>query len=335
MLDENLAIFYENSRLKQMGASAVDAIDDKAFVLRPPASIPRGNSRDVDLVFMALNHGNEYGGLPVVNAVCDYIRKGTISPRIAIGFILGNVDAAINGRRFIERDMNRSFNRGVAETVEDRRAREVEKLLKRTQYFVDLHQTIEPSELPFFVFTYQESSLRFAQAIAPNLPVVTHWGRPFSSADDSFTSDEFVNRCGGVGLSIELGQKGFGVYQIAAGIKVCLDAITAVTAALADGAEFPLVGEAANPIYTWGDVVPYPAGRVVLDGGLTNFQPIRQGQRLGLHEGKPILAAKAGLMLFPKYVRSESEPRPAELYRLLRRPSLSELGRGDCLVPAQ
>jgi succinylglutamate desuccinylase len=332
MLEENLARFHRNSRLRDIGASLVEPVDDHGFVLRPPAAVLRKDA-DVDLVFMALTHGNESGGLLVINAICDYIAKGLVRPTIAVGFILANVAAAIERRRFLDRDLNRSFGRDGGQALEHRRAREIEKLLRRARYLVDLHQTIEPSDLPFFVFAYQESSARFATAISPELPLVTHWGRPFSNADESCTSDEFMNRHGGIGLGIELGQKGFGIYQIAAGIKICLDAIAAV-AERAAGREFPRIRDAANPIYTWSDIVSYPSGRVLLEEGLRNFQPMKPGQRLGWRDDEPILASRAGLLLFPKYVRSDSEPRPAELYRLLRRVTPDELGKGDCMAPA-
>lgn len=115
-------------------------------------------------------------------------------------------------------------------------------------------------------------------------------------------------------------------------MRVCLETIAAIDGVLR-GAPLPPVHACANPIYTWAHIVPYPDGDVRLDAGLRNFQPIRAGERLGVHDGAPIVADESGLLLFPKYRRSEAEPKPGELYRLLRQPALSELGIGDCLVP--
>ncbi|MBN3817877.1 succinylglutamate desuccinylase, partial [Paraburkholderia sp. Se-20369] len=284
-------------------------------------------------LFIALTHGNEYAGLPALNALCRYFAAGVLAPAASIGFLLGNVDAARRGTRFVERDLNRTFGRSQRDTVDDRRARDMEPVMARARYSLDLHQTIEPSEAPFFVFNYMASSLQLAHVISQDTPVVTHWGRPFSATTaGGCTSDEFIQQAGGVALSIELGQKGFGLYQIAAGVRVCLETIAAIDGVLR-GAPLPAVQACANPIYTWAHIVPYPDGDVRLDAGLRNFQPIRAGERLGMHDGAPIVADESGLLLFPKYRRSESEPKPGELYRLLRQPALSELGKGDCLVP--
>ncbi|WAS58712.1 succinylglutamate desuccinylase/aspartoacylase family protein [Burkholderia ambifaria] len=331
-LEAEIAAFERFAASSTIGRARVERVERFGFVIHPPHANAAHEPR-FDLLFIALTHGNEYAGLPVLNALCRYVEAGVLAPSVSIGFLLGNVDAARRGTRFVERDLNRTFGRAGRDTADDRRAREMEPVMRRARFCVDLHQTIEPSEAPFFVFNYHPTSLQLAHAIAPDTPVVTHWGRPFSSASaGGCTSDEFIQQGDGVALSIELGQKGFGLYQIAAGVRVCLDAITTVSAVV-HGASLPPVDACANPIYTWAHIVPYPDGEVRLDAGLRNFQPIRAGDRLGTRDGTPLVAGTSGLLLFPKYRRSESEPKPAELYRLLRQPALSELGKGDCLMP--
>ncbi|HSK41431.1 MAG TPA: succinylglutamate desuccinylase/aspartoacylase family protein, partial [Arenibaculum sp.] len=205
-----------------------------------------------------------------------------------------------------------------------RRAREIERLLERTRFCVDLHQTIEPCGTPFFIFAYDEHHLRFAQSIATDLPVVTYRGNQFSTLNTGLTLYEFVARIGGVGIGVELGQKGFGFYSEAVGLKVALGAI-ATMKALAAGNDLPELSGTANPLYPWQAVVPYPEGNVALDDGLFNFQAITRGQRLGMDGDQPIVAPASGALLFPKYVRSPDEPRPPELYRLMRRVYLADL----------
>ena len=331
-LDAELAAFERFAASSAIGGARVERVERFGFVVHQRGARPAAG-QPIDLLFIALTHGNEYAGLPALNALCRYFAAGVLAPAATIGFLLGNVDAARRGTRFVERDLNRTFGRSQRDTVDDRRARDMEPVMARARYSLDLHQTIEPSEAPFFVFNYMASSLQLAHVIASDTPVVTHWGRPFSAtAAGGCTSDEFIQQAGGVALSIELGQKGFGLYQIAAGVRVCLETIAAIDGVLR-GAPLPPVHACANPIYTWAHIVPYPDGDVRLDAGLRNFQPIRAGERLGVHDGAPIVAGSGGLLLFPKYRHSESEPKPGELYRLLRQPALSELGKGDCLVP--
>lgn len=329
-LERELESFERFAGRTSLGVGEVERVDDHGFVVRPPGA--RGEP--IDLLFTALVHGNEVGSLAVLNAICEYLGQGVVASSSSIGFLLCNLEAARRGVRSVQHDFNRSFCRSACETADERRLREIEAILGRARYSLDLHQTIEPSDAPFFVFAYHDASLRFAHAVSPETPVVTYWGRAFSGSGDAAgcTSNEFSHRAGGVGISIELGQKGFGLYEIAAGIRICLQTIAAVDA-LGRGVALPSRAECANPVYTWSAIVPYPAGDVRLERGLKNFQPIASRQRLGTHDGAPLVAERSGLLLFPKYVHSKTEPKPAELYRLLRRPAPSELGQGDCLAP--
>lgn len=328
-VERELASFERFAAARSLGGGTVERLERDAFVVRPPGA----RAETVDLLFMALVHGNEVGGLAVVNAICGYLAQGLLAPASSLGFVLCNVAAARQGTRFVQRDLNRSFGESAPETHEQRRAQELKPILRRARYCVDLHQTIEPSDLPFFAFAYQEATMRFAHAVSPESPVVTYWGRKFSQASGAdCTSGEFMDEAGTIGLSFELGQKGFGAYEIAVGVRACLQAIAAVDG-LGRGVPLPPLTDRANPLYTWSAIVPYPAGDVRLETGLKNFQPVAPGQLLGTHDGAPLLAERGGLLLFPKYRHSTTEPKPAELYRLLRRPALSELGQGDCLAP--
>ncbi len=326
-VERELAFFERRVHARRMGRGIVEHVGPHAFVVRPDAA----TGPKIDLLLMALTHGNEFGGLLVLNALCALMESGQVTPSISIGMVVCNVAAARRGMRQVERDLNRSFGRTEMATAEDRRARELEPIMRVARYCVDLHQTIEPSHTPFFVFAYEPMSLRFAHGIFPEVPVVTHWGRPFSMASSGgYTSDEFIQHQGGVAVGIELGQKGDDIYQVAAGVGVCLRAM-AVVAAAADGGALPVLSDGLNPIYTWSDIVPYPDTQVRLNPGLKNFQPIEAGQALGVRSDGAVLAPRSGYLLFPKYVHSELEPKPAELYRLLRRTRLSELGQGDCM----
>ncbi|MES2939510.1 MAG: succinylglutamate desuccinylase/aspartoacylase family protein [Pseudomonadota bacterium] len=330
-VERELALLARRAAAPRLGRGRVEHVGQYAFVVRPDvAPGPR-----IDLLLMALVHGNEPGGLLVLNALCALLDSGLVAPSISIGMVACNVDAARRGVRQVEHDLNRSFGRTDTATAEDRRARELEPMMGAARYCVDLHQTIEPSHTPFFVFGYEPMRLRFAHAIFPEVPVVTHWGRPFSTTPGGgCTTDEFIRRQGGVALGIELGQKGDDVYQVALGTGVCLRAMAVVAGAVGDGGALPALGalgDGLNPLYTWGAVVPYPDTQVTLNPGLANFQQIEAGQVLGTQAGGALLAPSSGRLLFPKYVHSALEPKPPELYRLLRRTHLGELGRGDCM----
>lgn len=323
-LDEQLHAFEQFAARTELGGLVVQRQGSHQFVLRPPGG-PDAPDAPIDLVLMALTHGDERGGLAVLNAVCGAIDRGEIRERISLGFVLANVAAARAGVRFLERDMNRCYGRSELGTAEDRRAREIEPTLRRARHCIDLHQTIEPTLTPFFVAAFHPRSLSFACAIDTTIPIVTHWGGAFSaSAGAGCTSDEFVQRTAEAGVSIELGRKGFDVAQCEAGTAVCTRAI-AVVADMARGRPLCELSAVSNPIHSWAEVVLYPPGDVQLTPGLKNFQTIAAGETLGLHDGVALTSSQGGTLLFPKYVARSQAVKPAELYRLLRRCDVEEL----------
>ncbi|MFW7379378.1 MAG: succinylglutamate desuccinylase [Oligoflexus sp.] len=280
-------------------------------------------NKESGLTLMAVTHGNEVGGIAVLNQLLELIDSGLIVLNYPLTIGLGNTEASLLDKRFVERDLNRSFMRQQSDSLEDRRARELEPVLQKTAFFVDIHQTIEASSTPFLIFPYLPSSFEFARQIAPDLPIVTHWGGGFSK--DGACTDEFVNKTGGVGLTIELGQKGFANYQEGVGLRAMLRALMVVDQRLA-GQTWQVAEESAE-IYTWAEVIPYPEGEAGLDEGWYNFKRVEKGQRLGFAQGQDILAGTSGPILFPKYPQSPEEPRPKEICRIMKRVTIDQLGK--------
>ena len=303
-------------------------------VLRPKtstkASLEVSSPKDVALTISALIHGVEIVGLAVLVELLELVTRGEFPLNVPIGISLGNLPAAHKAVRFVDRDLNRSFGRAQAVSAEEIRADELEKLFIKSEYLLDIHQVKLQIDRPFWIFPYTKRGYEFARAIAPEVSVVTHWGRGFS--DDGQCSDEWVNRQGGTGVTIELGQNGFDQEQIRRGVEVCRRAINFVSRHKSD-----LLHDAAGqkyraPLYTWGEIIPYPpTGKPVLHPGWHNFKFVQAGQSVGSFEGADIKASVAGPVLFPKYpdLRSDGTygdtPPAAELIRVLREISESEL----------
>lgn len=294
---------------------------------KPSVELPRG--KNYALALMAVTHGNEWAGIGVLNRFAELLLQDGLDLQIPIVLALANVEAALANRRYLERDLNRSFRRSSDESLEDRRARELESVLSQVQYLVDFHQTIEASETGFAIFPYIKPSFEFARWVAPELPIVTHWGASFSK--DGACSDEFVNQNGGVGITIELGQKGFDSYQESLGLQVALRSVGVVQSLLR--AEPAQQGWSAwkfkqDPIiYTWEEVIPYPEGDAKLDEGWYNFKQVEKGQRLGEVNGQDLVAPVSGPVIFPKYLRQAGESRPKEICRIMRRVREEQLGQ--------
>ena len=302
----------------------VETLAPRTHVIRPKAGGWQGTSqKPVSLSFTGLIHGTELAGLGVITGLLESIVSGAISIQISLGVAIGNDRAALQGQRFLERDLNRSFARDATSQWEDVRADDLERLLSQSLYLVDFHQVKLPIDRAFWIFPFGRSSFDFARAIAPDISLVTHWGKPFSA--DGQCSDEYVNKQGGTGITVELGQNGFDPRQIAHGMQIAQWAIQVVTARLSGTPAYRRQPASVGSIYTWAEIVPYPqTGKPVLDAGWHNFAPVAQGQRIGSFAGKDICAGESGFMLFPKYpdqtadgTYGDTAP-AAELTRILR-----------------
>lgn len=310
----------------------VENLCDYGFKVVPRSvamALPAGKS--AALAFLGVVHGNEWAGLAVLNGLLAHLEAGTINLDIPVVFMAGNPEAALENKRFLDRDLNRSFGHMDAATREGRRAKAIGEVLRGVGWLLDFHQTTRPSERPFFIFPFHRKSFEFARSIGPRHAIVTHWGKPFSA--EGMCSDEFVNVQGGVGLSLELGQNGFDPYQIAIGIDAGLWAIRAVTDQLTGLQAQPsgrAVSSELGPVFTWSEIIPWPdSGWVTLTDGWNNFQEVPAGTCLGEVDGRPLTVAKNGRILFPKYLSKEQQAaltsRPTEICRIMRQIDESEL----------
>lgn len=280
------------------------------------------SDKKVALTLMAVTHGNEVGGIATLNRLVRYWADSTPLP-LVVDLILGNVEASIANKRYLDRDLNRSFGRQDVQSREDIRARELEPFLSETCFLLDIHQTIEACDRPFFIFGYNNRSFEFACSLDEQIPIVTHWGKGFSN--DGLCTDEFTNTKGGIGITIELGKKGFGTYMEAVGMSVSLSAMNVVHKVLS-GEDLSSMANPPQQLYTWGEVIPWPSNKASLDKGWYNFKEVEKGQILGKDGNSDILASVSGPILFPKYPGA-GEKTPAEICRILKPIKVGDLGK--------
>lgn len=304
--------------LESVGAS-VKKIFENGYIITPSGA-PYHEEKSVWLTLMAVTHGNEVAGISVLCEIASHLLRGGAMPSYPFALCLGNPEASLVNKRFVERDLNRSFGRKGQDTLEDKRARELESLLSQTAYLLDIHQTIEPSEKPFFIFPYSPKSFEWARQLDQTIPIVTHWGPGFSK--DGMCSDEFTNSRGGLGITIELGQNGFDIFRVSVGFKVAIQAMGVCKSLLEKQNLYQ--SDRSMDLYTWGQIIPWPDGEACLDEGWYNFKEVKSGARIGSANGSDILAECSGPVLFPKY---SSNPRPAEICRILKRIKPSDLGK--------
>lgn len=286
------------------------------------------NNKRFALSLFGIVHGNEIGGVAVINQILEWIFSSSAPRPFKIAIALGNPKAAKEDKRFLDRDLNRSFERSENELWEDQRARDLEKILDETHFLIDFHQTMLKSDRPFFIFPYNKKSFDFARAINPNQAIVTHWGKPFS--EDGRCTDEYTNRQGGIGITFETGQNGFDPYQVAVGFQTGINAVNRVPSLITGTLETTNEKQTYGDIFTWSEIIAWPeSGLIELTPGLTNFTHFDAGESIGTCDGKPIKLRNGGRIIFPKYVDLETQKgfqtRPAELIRVMKKIELGDL----------
>ncbi|PFG53059.1 succinylglutamate desuccinylase [Marinobacter sp. LV10R520-4] len=125
----------------------------------PPAS--RQNNHKEALIISAGVHGNETAPIEVLNQLVNQLVSGALQPACPALLILGNPQAMVTGKRFIDANLNRLFSGAhrrdeVRETPEAGRAQQLEQLCQtfagKTQAqglalsHYDLHTAIRSSQ---------------------------------------------------------------------------------------------------------------------------------------------------------------------------------------------
>lgn len=276
------------------------------------------SKKDINISFLAMIHGDETGGFWIFERFLDLFEKDALNFEGKIGLAFGNPEAAADGVRFIEKDLNRSFGVSSDFSLEEKRAKLLEELLRRTNFLIDFHQTIRPSRTAFFIFPFQKASFLFARAIDLDLPIVTNLkGGSFSK--DGMCSDEFVNSCDGSGITIECGQRGFDEEQVSRGLELCLKSLRVLQNPMLLE-DFKNSSTIYKRIFSPVQIAAYPKNEDVrLSPGFKNFDPVQKGQIIAFIDNLPLVAAQDGFILFPKYKDDikKNGPFPSELFRIV------------------
>ncbi|NRA65683.1 MAG: succinylglutamate desuccinylase/aspartoacylase family protein [Pseudobacteriovorax sp.] len=246
--------------------------------------------REIDLLVLALTHGNEVAGLPIlVQTLTDVLKKGS---KLNIGFCLGNVTAALAGTRFVLSDLNRSFGLEAIQNTEEERARVIGHIMKRSMWAIDLHQTQTTSLEPFFISRFDQKSYNLLRTLS-DINFVTYFKPSFSS--QGMTTINYHLAHGGFGFGLELGTEGFCQKQVAFGCELLVKMIDAISNprdkqfCVDDDSKALKVKKifSANSSY-------------LLRSDLANLTAVKKDEFIGHLDGDEIRAEEDSLVLFPK-----------------------------------
>jgi succinylglutamate desuccinylase len=273
-----------------------------------------GHTRHV-LIGCAI-HGNEHGTLPAACEFVELLKSGTVQNQGPVTVLLGNTEAALADKRFLEEDFNRvfTFDR-PAQSLERRLAERVRPILDVADVFLDLHQTQTPTERPFWTFPWSSELGDWARVLELADAVLTRKaGQAFSPG--TCCLDEYVRARGRVGITAELGMRGQDVLQQRAALKGMLRLVEVVDR-LAAGASLPQLAEQSAAVrhFATRQVVKTLTQGHRLKPGLCNWTAVTEGEILSAPDSPRIVAESAGYVMFPKYPEA-GEVAPPELCRI-------------------
>jgi succinylglutamate desuccinylase len=278
-----------------------------------------GSSRHSQhVVIGCVIHGNESGTLPAACELAEALRDGRVVSGGPVTILLGNIEAALADKRFLEEDFNRvfTFDR-PAVSLERKLAERVRPILDAADVFLDLHQTQTPTERPFWTFPWSPELGHWARALqAAPVALTRAAGQAFSQG--TCCLDEYVRNRSRLGITVEVGFRGQDAAQ-AANALATMKRLIDIVDRIATGETIESIAEAAPAVtyYATAHVVPALTRAHQLRPGLHNWTHVSSGEVLSAPESPELLAPETGFVLFPKYP-APADPPPPELYRLAR-----------------
>ena len=280
---------------------------------------------DKHVLFGGITHGNEVGSLPALIELAEKLLIGDIVFGGTVSIVLGNVEACLEGERFIEADLNRVFLEDAPESAEKVRALEMMPLFDDVDLFIDFHQTIEPSEQPFFIFPYHAAGYNWARILGSEIGLVTRDPKR-EFAKGQVCSDEYARGLGIPGITIEMGQKGLTEMASRLTSQCCRRALEAMDR-ISSGETLESIVESDSKNHLRCFEIQYAqefkSDYMMLNLDLKNFTRVKAGDVIGKmnEEGAPLVVPMDGYLLFPKYPKRSKNgaaltPYPSEIYNL-------------------
>lgn len=293
-LNQEISEFKDLPDLFRKNGYSVVSKDDYAFVVSSeefpkPIQTQLKDTKKYDLFLSALVHGNEIGGIQVLNQFAKKIIKEKIKIPHSFFFCLGNIEAAQKGLRFIERDLNRSFLSVSKGLHEEKLATRISNYVKDCAFCIDLHQTNQDAVTPFMIFFYTGEKMSFARQLSGEIPIVISTEERHK---DGSTLDFYCYKQNIISLTLELGKIGFHEKQAEFGVSFLFNYLK--ISKLNPKEPFKNVYKVADTIYSSED-------RIILNPGYFNFSIIKHNEILGKKGEVDYQSPYEGIMLFPKY----------------------------------
>lgn len=244
----------------------------------------KGQNPGKTVAIFAGIHGNEKAGVLAMEQV---VKNFTLDAGTAY-FVFANPLAIEKNVRFVERNLNRRFytyNRG--KTLEDKRARELMKLLNSCDALLDLHGYNSAEDEPFIITNHPDHPL--VQRL--DFPVVvTGFGALSKGATDGY-----MEKCGKVGLCLECGSNYFPEKYVPLAVK-------SIYSFLRYHGLLPATNEPVikKHVFQLEKIVKKQTSEFSFDRPYRNFDALTPGQVFARDGQKQYKAGENMFILFPR-----------------------------------
>ena len=246
--------------------------------------------------------------------------------------IWGNPEASKLRQRFVEQDLNRVYGQLDGKSLECQRAKQMSPLIKEATLFVDFHQTIMSTLIPFYCSNAYKSSYDLARTLGgPNVLFST---KPPSKDNPKAhqktkTQNDFATFRNIPSVTVEIGVKGFNKSSELLADHLLKKLLELAVLCSSDKPTTEILSKEALKypslsIFECCYKEPFTNPEMTLLTGWKNFSPVSKGETIGYKDSQqknPIIAACKGVIIFPKYPKRNEKgevegPLPDYLYLL-------------------
>ena len=246
-------------------------------------------------------HGNEPVGVQAVEQLIKDLEKQEITGTITLA--IGNPQALEQDVRFVETDLNRLFGEEIEELknkpesnllLEEKRALELEPLLKEADYLLDLHSTNKAS-VPFIYTKDTPKHLEIASLFG--VEYIVSMQPELKSEMGGRCADNCVDRHGGVGTTYESGwnKDANSTETVYNNTKKYLSHLGVCFT----DQQHDLSTDTAMRLSIF-DIITATTDSFLFEKDWSNFDTVSAGQSIAQDGEKPVVVDQDSFIIFPK-----------------------------------
>ncbi len=287
------------NRLLQQGAKKLDPF---VLLLNPNFKVKDDFVKTPYLAaIMGLTHGNEIIGITVLTELMNLFAEKIVCFDLPLIISLNNLEAYANNSRFISFDFNRLYGRidRSLSNYETSRSIAIQSHLEKVGFALDLHQTQLPlmHKGPFWPALESKEVINAIKFIDPYATIVKTPPKSSNDLKNGVSCDNFMFLNQKIGITAELGTRGFDSYQKSYGLEICLRFLSLVQAKYHEKTiENSFQGQEYHTFKTLLN-----ENGLVLDSKLRTFFHLKKGDIVGRYQDGSLLTAEQDCYaLFPK-----------------------------------